>query len=131
MAMVVGWRDRVRECECARMYVRTCVRDVFAKYDNNTLPRLIMIIIKTIFLYFIEIALTDDYFPSTGSRHVTIIFLRTSITIVRDSDKFIHRTGNATTKHALSPHVAVLDFGTGKSSASGPDLSVSVVDQSH
>ena len=130
MAMVVGWRERVRECECARLCVRMCVRDVFAIYDNNTLPRLIMIIIKTSFLYFIEIALTDD-FPSTGSRHVTIIFLRTSITIVRDSDKFIQRTGNATTKHALSPHVAVLDFGTDKSSASGPDLSVSVVDQSH
>ena len=52
---------------CAR--VRACVRDVFAIYDNSILPRLIMIIIKIIFLYFIEIAHTDD-FPSTGTRLV-------------------------------------------------------------
>ena len=41
--------------ECARAYVRACVRDVFAIYDNDILPRLIMIIIKIIFLYFIQI----------------------------------------------------------------------------
>ena len=41
-------------------------------YDNNNiLPRLIMIIIKIIFLNFIEIAQTDD-FPSTGTRLVHI-----------------------------------------------------------
>ena len=40
--------------------LRACVRDVFAIYDNTILPRLIMIIIKIIFLYFIEIAHTDD-----------------------------------------------------------------------
>ena len=33
---------------CARVCV--CTHDVFAIYDNNTLPRLIMIIIKIIFL---------------------------------------------------------------------------------
>ena len=57
-------------CVCVRMCVRACVRDVFAIYDNNTLTRLI--IIKMIFLYFIEIAHTDD-FPSTGTRLVNII----------------------------------------------------------
>ena len=43
---------RVRECVCVRACVcscvHVCVRDVFAIYDNNILPRLIMIIIKII-----------------------------------------------------------------------------------
>ena len=50
---------RVCVCTCVCAFVRTCVRDVFTIYDNNILPRLIMIIIKIIFLYFIEIAHTD------------------------------------------------------------------------
>ena len=41
------------------------VHDVFAIYDDNILPRLIIIIIKIIILYFIQIRHTDD-FPSTG-----------------------------------------------------------------
>ena len=53
-----------RVCMCACVHVRACVhacvRDVFAIYDNNMLHTLIMIIIKIIFLYFIEIAHTDD-----------------------------------------------------------------------
>ena len=55
---VVGGDVRARECVlvCARVCVPACVRDVFAIYDNNILPRLIMIIIKIIFQYFIEIA---------------------------------------------------------------------------
>ena len=61
MAMVVGW--------CARVCVCACLHDVFAIYDDNILPRLIMIIIKIIFRYFIEIGHTDD-FPSTGTRLV-------------------------------------------------------------
>ena len=52
--------------------MRACVRDVFAIYDDNFLPRLIMIIFKIMFLYFIEIAHTDD-FPSTRIRLVEII----------------------------------------------------------
>ena len=52
-------------CVCVRACVRVCMCDVFAIYDNNILPRLIMIIIKIIFLCFIEIAHTDD-FPSNG-----------------------------------------------------------------
>ena len=56
-------------CVCANVRVRTsvhaCVRDVFAIYDDNIFPRLIMIIIKIIILYFIRIRHTDD-FPSTG-----------------------------------------------------------------
>ena len=36
---------RVRVC------MHACVRDVIAIYDNNILPRLIMIIIKIIFAY--------------------------------------------------------------------------------
>ena len=48
-----------------RTSVHACVRDVFAIYDDNTLHRLIMIIINIIILYFIQIRHTDD-FPSTG-----------------------------------------------------------------
>ena len=56
-------------CVCSCVCVRACVRDVFAIYDNNSLPRLMMRKIKIIFLYFIEIAHTDDL-PSTGTRLV-------------------------------------------------------------
>ena len=37
-----------------------CVRDVFAIYDNNISPGLLVIIIKIIILYFIQIRHTDD-----------------------------------------------------------------------
>ena len=47
--------------------MRACVRGVFAIYDNNIIPRLIMMIIKIIIPYFIQITRTDD-FPSTGTR---------------------------------------------------------------
>ena len=47
-ATVVGGGVRVHEC------ARACVCDVFAIYDNDILPRLIMIIIKIIILYFIK-----------------------------------------------------------------------------
>ena len=54
-------------CVCAMVRVRTsvhaCVRDVFAIYDDNILSRLIMIIIKIVIPYFIQIRHTDD-FPS-------------------------------------------------------------------
>ena len=43
---------------CARACVHACVRDVFEIYDNDILPRLIMIIIKIIILHFIH---TDDF----------------------------------------------------------------------
>ena len=36
----------VRVCACVRAYGSACVCDVFAIYDNNISPRLIMIIIK-------------------------------------------------------------------------------------
>ena len=45
---------------CVHACVRVCLRDVFAIYDNDILPRLIMIIIKIIILYFIQIRHTDD-----------------------------------------------------------------------
>ena len=51
---------------CVR--VRACVMCI-AIYDNNILPRLIMIIIKIMILYFIQIRHIDD-FPSTGTRLV-------------------------------------------------------------
>ena len=38
---------------CVRACMHACVRDVFAIYDNDILPRLIMIIIKIIILYLI------------------------------------------------------------------------------
>ena len=41
------------------------MRDVFAIYYENILSRLIMIIIKIIILYFIQIRHTDDS-PSAG-----------------------------------------------------------------
>ena len=47
---------RARAC----VYARACVRDVFAIYDNNISPRLIIIIIKIIIQYFIQIRHTDD-----------------------------------------------------------------------
>ena len=59
---------------CVRAKVGACVHDVFVIYDNNILPRMIMIIIKMIILYFIQIRHTDD-FPSTGTRRVMIINL--------------------------------------------------------
>ena len=46
---------------CARACVYACMRDVFEIYDNDILPRLIMIIIKIIILYFIQIRHTDDF----------------------------------------------------------------------
>ena len=56
-----GGGVRFRECSrvCAGMHA--CMRDVFAIYDNDILPRLIMIIIKIIILYFIQIRHTDDF----------------------------------------------------------------------
>ena len=52
--------------------MHACVRDVFAIYDHDILPRLKMVIIKIVILYFIQIRHTDD-FPSTGTRLVSII----------------------------------------------------------
>ena len=48
-----------------RTSVHAFVRDVFAIYDDNILPRLIMIIMNTIILYFRQIRHTDDL-TSTG-----------------------------------------------------------------
>ena len=47
--------------------------DVCAIYDNNISPSLLMIIIKIIILYFIQIRHTDA-FPPTGTLLVPIIF---------------------------------------------------------
>ena len=41
-----------------------CVRDVCAIYDNNISPSLLMIIIKIIILYFIQIRHTDAFPPN-------------------------------------------------------------------
>ena len=64
-----GTGEKGRPRACVRARARACVRDVFAIYDNNISQRLIMIIIKIIILYFIQIRHTDD-FPSTGTRLV-------------------------------------------------------------
>ena len=53
---------------------------MFAIYDNNILPMLIMLIIKIMFLYFMEIAHTDD-FPSTGTRLVYVKKLKIGLFI--------------------------------------------------
>ena len=62
---------KARRCVCVRVYVRARVRDVFSIYDSNIWPRLIMVIITIIILYFIQIRHTDD-FPSTSTRLVEI-----------------------------------------------------------
>ena len=59
-------------CACACVCVHACVREVFAKYDNKISPRLIMIIIKTIILYFIQIRHTYE-FPSTSTTSTIIL----------------------------------------------------------
>ena len=59
-ATVMGGGGGVREC------------DVFAIYDNDILPMLIMIIINIIILHFIQIRHTDD-FPSKGTGLVYLI----------------------------------------------------------
>ena len=49
-------------------WVRACVCDVFAIYDNNISPSLLMIIIKIIILYFIQFQIRHtDNFPPTGT----------------------------------------------------------------
>ena len=60
-----GWAHRNSEQRRSCVGVCACVRDVFAIYDDNILSRLIMIIIKVIILYFIQIRHTDD-FPLSG-----------------------------------------------------------------
>ena len=69
---------RARVC----VHVRACVRDVFSIYDNNISPRLIMIIINIVILYFIEIRHTDD-FPSTGAQLVVIKMCKIATVIKR------------------------------------------------
>ena len=63
-------KQRTATVVCGGVRVRTsvhaCMRDVFAIYDDNILSRLIMIIIKIIILYFIQIRHTDD-FSSAGT----------------------------------------------------------------
>ena len=59
-------------CACVCAHACACMHDVLAIYDNNILPRLIMILIKIIILYFIQIRHTYD-FHSTGTRLVSII----------------------------------------------------------
>ena len=56
-----------------------CLRDVCVQYDNNISPSLLMIIIKIMILYFIQIRHTDD-FPPTGTLLVIIMSLIYSIT---------------------------------------------------
>ena len=48
--------------------------DVFAIYDNNISPSLLMIIIKSIILYFIQIRHTDDI-PPTGRPLPLLLYL--------------------------------------------------------
>ena len=68
-----GGGVRVRECE--RACVHACVRDVFAIYNNVILPRLIMIIIKIIILYFIQIRHTDEFLLNGYPSSVNILTL--------------------------------------------------------
>ena len=74
-ATVVG--DWVGVCVCASVRVRTSVH-VFAIYDDNILSRRIMIIIKIIILYFIQIRHTDD----SPQRVATFFFPTSSDTVI-------------------------------------------------
>ncbi len=69
--ITVGCHRPIEQWQPERRWQCVCVcvraRHVFAIYDNNIWPRLIIIIIKTIILYFIQITHTDD-FSSTGTR---------------------------------------------------------------
>ena len=47
------------------MRVHACVCDVFAIYDDDILPRLIMIIIKIIILYFIHMSAFTNFILSS------------------------------------------------------------------
>ena len=76
-----------------------CVRDVCAiLYDNNISPSLLMIIIKIIILYLIQIRHTDD-FPPTG----TLLVIYNCCYLVPVSLRF----GDVEMKnwaHSVSPH---------------------------
>ena len=61
VCVCVRARVCVRACACVRAFVSGCLRDVFAIYDNNISPKLIMIIITIIILYFIQIRHIDDF----------------------------------------------------------------------
>ena len=64
-------------CTCSRGCVRTCARPFVRAWcvcNNFIWPRLIIIIIKNIILYFIQIRHTDD-FPSTGTHLVLTLFV--------------------------------------------------------
>ena len=67
---------------CVRACASACVRDVFAIYDNNISPRLIMIIIKIIIVYFIQIRHTD-HFPSTGTSLYFCVIIRSAYDTIR------------------------------------------------
>ena len=87
-----------------RACVPACVRDVYAIYDKNILPRLIMIIIKIIILYFIQITHTDD-FPTTGSRLVYINDLALASTqlypnMFADDTTLLNTLENFTSNHS-------------------------------
>ena len=72
-----------------------CVRDVCAIYDNNISPSLLMIIIKIIILYFIQIRQTDD-FPPTGT-----------MLVMYKASKFITTAGMYTLYCSLfQPHIS-------------------------
>ena len=66
------------------------VRDVFAIYEYDILPRLIMIIIKIIILYFIQIRHTDD-FSQTCAR--LVIGVNCCSIIIHEIYKFITQLG--------------------------------------
>ena len=70
-----------------------CVRNVCAIYDNNISPSLLMIIIKIIILYFIQIRHTDA-FPPTGT---LLVFYKSCIQSVL-TFSFICWFGNVSQK---------------------------------
>ena len=60
LSRLIESKARVCACACVRVCVRPCV--LYLQYTIiMSLPRLIMIIINIIFLYFIEIEHTDDF----------------------------------------------------------------------
>ena len=86
-----------------------CVRDVCAIYDNNISPSLLMIMIKIIILYFIQIRHTDDFspngYPASTSNSSTTIYSECIhySTVNVHSNVYVINTSNSSTIICLPP----------------------------
>ena len=79
--------------------MRACVRDVFAIYDNNISPSLLMIIIKIIIIYKYISYKSDTLMipPPTGSRVPLLVHIMQSIIIL---SSWLHNLGEDSSRQA-------------------------------